>query len=419
MPDIISPNLATDFASRDYQRLTGQLTLSIMRRAPYADILSGGTFENAVSDEQRSVVSERAVVGQSLTVPQFVNDTDSCGLTGPAMQPGSTEYVTRLGTLRGQGPRICVKGMRSAFQSSYAAAQDSMQKQLLMVGNADVRAQLFLGSGVKAKVQTGVPFEAMISGDIQQMNVSVNNATPPNSALTFSFLQYLNQFAIEDLTCEPWEAVDMEGNAIGTVAKFIGSQAIITQFRLEAQVRDDLRALTTGRYDLGESSITGYTWQGPLRGIALGIDSQPLRFNTFSTVGGQLIPTFIEPEIAVQVSKGWASRPNPAWRTAQFEVGFLCYSNSFTRLVPEQYMGVGDWKFPAQYSQGELEFIVIRDSLNPYADWGQHLYQIIRAYRPERPHAVIPILYQRCLPDLGLANCPLGSYSGYSGTYSF
>jgi hypothetical protein len=419
MPDIITPSLAQDFASRDYQRLTGQLTLSIMRRTPWADVLGGGTFENGLSDEQRSVVVERAVVGQSLTVPQFVNDTDACGLTGPAMQPGSTEYVTRLGTLRGQGPRICVKGMRSAFQNSYSAAQDSMQKQLLMLGNADIRAQLFLGSGIKAKVQTGIPFESMISGDIQRLNVSVNNSTPPDSTLTFSFLEYLNQFAIEDLTAEPFEAQDMEGAGVGTVGKFIGSQAIINTMRREAGVVADLRSLVTGRYDIGQESITGYTWQGPLRGIALGIDSQPLRFNAFVTVGGQLIPQFIEPEIAVQVSKGWASRPNAAWRTAQYEVGFMVYSNSFRRLVPEQYTGVGDWRFPAQYSQGELEFTVIRDSLNPYGDWGQHLFQIIRAYRPERPHAIIPILYKRCLPDLGLAACTVGSYSGYTGTYSF
>lgn len=419
MPDIITPSLATDFASRDYQRLTGQLTLSIMRRTPYNDVLDGGTFENAISDEQRSVVVERAVVGQSLTVPQFVNDTDSCGLTGPAMQPGSTEYITRLGTLRGQGPRICVKGMRSAFQNSYSAAQDSMQKQLLSLGNADVRAQIFLGSGIKAKVQTGVPFESMISGDIQRLNVSVNNATPPDSQLTFAFLEYFNTFAIEDLTLEPWDAMDLEGNPAGVMAKFIGSQAVISQMRKESGVREDIRALVTGRYDIGEKTILGYTWTGPFRGIGFGIDSQPLRFNTFATVGGQLIPQFIEPEIAVQVSKGWASRPNPAWRSAQYEVGFLLYRNSFRRLVPEAYTGVGDWRFPAQYSQGELEFLVIRDSLNPYGDWGQHFYQIIRAYRPERPHAVIPILYKRCLPDLGLAPCVIGSYSGYSGTYSF
>ena len=68
----------------------------------------------------------------------------------------------------------------------------------------------------------------------------------------------------------------------GTVAKFIGSQSQLNVFRDELNVHQDLQYLTTGRYEIGNESITGYSWEGPYRGIAFGIDQQPLRFNTFT-----------------------------------------------------------------------------------------------------------------------------------------
>jgi hypothetical protein len=61
----------------------------IMRRAPYNDILDGGVFENAISDQQRNVVVERPILGQSLVLPEYVNDTDSCGTFGQISQVDS------------------------------------------------------------------------------------------------------------------------------------------------------------------------------------------------------------------------------------------------------------------------------------------------------------------------------------------
>jgi hypothetical protein len=408
---IVTPIQATDFANRDNNRLVGQITTLIMRRAPFNDVLDGGIFENAISDQQRNVVVERPILGQSLVLPEYINDTDSCGTFGQIAQVGTTEYITRLGTLRGRGPKVCVKQMRSAFQNSYVAVQDSLQKQLLYLNNCDVRSQLFLHSGFKVKINQGRTFEQMVNGDVQMIDVPVNDSTPPDANLTFSFLQYLLVFSHETLLCESFESEK------GTVAKFIGSQNQLNVFRDELNVHQDLQYLTTGRYELGNESITGYTWEGPYRGIAFGIDQQPLRFNTFTVLNGQLIPQFIEPEIAVPVTTGFGARTNPAWLYAQFEVGFLMFANSFRRLVPEQYLGVGDWKFPAQFAQGELEFTVIRDNdCNTYGDYGYHIYQMIRAYRPERPHAVIPIMYKRCNPTFNFLTCP--SYPGTASGYS-
>jgi hypothetical protein len=408
---MITPQQALDFASRDINRLVGNITLLLMRRAPYNDLLEGGTFENGISDQQRNVVIERPVLGQSLVMPEFDADLNVCGALGEVAEVGSTEYVTQLGTLRGRGPKVCVKTMRSAFQNSYAAVQDGLQKQLLYLANVDVRSTLFMRSGVKAKLQTGLTFEQMINGDVQQIDVSFNNSNLPNATLTMEFLQYLIAWAHEELLAEPYESDR------GAVAKVIASQATLNYMRNEAGIHQDFIGLTTGRYDIGEETITGYTWEGPYLGAAFGIDQQPLRFNNFTTINGQTVPNLIEPEIAVPVTNGYASRANPAYRLAQYEIALVVFANSFRRLVPEQYLGVGEWRFPAQYSQGELEFVVLRDNdCNQFGDFGYHLYQMIRGYRPERPHAVIPVAFQRPFPSFNFT--AQTSYPGTSTLFS-
>src|SRR6476659_3364713 len=174
---LLTPQQSVDFASRDINRLVGNITLLLMRRAPYADCLEGGTFENGISDQQRNVVIERPILGQSLVMPEFDADLSTCGTLGEVAEVGSTEYVTQLGTLRGRGPKICVKQMRSAFQNSYAAVQDGLQKQLLYLANVDVRSTLLMRSGVKAKTNTGRSFESMINGDVQQIDVGFVDST--------------------------------------------------------------------------------------------------------------------------------------------------------------------------------------------------------------------------------------------------
>jgi hypothetical protein len=100
-----------------------------------------------------------------------------------------------------------------------------------------------------------------------------------------------------------------------------------------------------------------------------------------------------------------------------FEVGFLIFANSFMRQVPDNYTGVGDMQFPTKYAQGELEFVVLRDNdCNTWGDYGYHIYEITRAYRPQRPHAIMPICYKRCSQQFNLVPCT--GYSPYSATDS-
>jgi hypothetical protein len=69
---------------------------------------------------------------------------------------------------------------------------------------------------------------------------------------------------------------------------------------------------------------------------------------------------------------------------------------------------------------GELEWhYQIDNQCNQWGDFGWHKYQITRAYRPLRPQHIIPILYKRCIADLGLVNCATTDASSYTGADSF
>jgi hypothetical protein len=55
---------------------------------------------------------------------------------------------------------------------------------------------------------------------------------------------------------------------------------------------------------------------------------------------------------------------------------------------------------------GELTWHYQLDNdCNQFGDFGWHLYEITRAYRPVRPHAVLPILFQRCDPYANPVPC--------------
>ena len=405
---LVTPRQAQDFGNKDISRITGNVLRLLVRRSPYIDILDGGTFPNGVSIDQRAIIMERPVMNISLVQPAFTDDILMCGNTGTQASVGSTEYTTRLQSIRGVGPKLCVKQMRENFQESYIATQDALQKQILYIMNVDVRSTLLLRSGVKCNVSSTQPFENMVSGDAQRIDTVFRDYWYPDSPLSFKLLKYAANYMHEDLLAEPFDSDK------GVVAKWIGSLQSIENMRDELGVHQDLQYLTTGRYEIGTEGVSAYAWEGPYRGLVFGIDQQPLRFNTW---GPNLLPQFIEPEISVPTTIGVGARANPAYRSALYEVGFLVFANSFMRQVPDNYTGVGDMQFPTKYAQGELEFVVLRDNdCNTYGDYGYHIYQMIRAYRPERPHAVIPIMYKRCNPTFNFLTCPSypGSASGYS-----
>jgi hypothetical protein len=390
MSDCISLAAVQEFASKDVNRIIGQIGRVLARKSPYINSIDGGTLPN-VSDVVRSVVEEMAVPNASLASPNFVNDVTLCGQGNPPDQVGSTEYQFQLQSLRGAGPRVCVKTARTAFKGSYLQAQISLEKSILQIINADIRYQYLLQSGLKFTVNNAASFSSSLAGDMQQINTQFVQ-TLPNAPMNFKTLYKIGSFMREEMLAEPFATRD------GEFFQVMASADQIENFRNDADVKEDLIGLTTGSFKLGEESISGYQFMG-YRGFAFGIDQQPLRARGFDANGNL---DLVNPIISVPVTNGFAQRRNPDWVNAEYEVMFVIAGEAFKRLVPESYTGEGTFKFAPQLAMGELEWTYFRDNdCNLYGDFGQHIYQISRAIQPIRPQNVCAIVYKRC-PFAGL-----------------
>jgi hypothetical protein len=383
-----------DFASKDVNRIIGQIGRVLARKSPYVNSIDGGTLPN-VSDVVRSVVEEMAVPAASLAAPTFVNDTTLCGVGATPDQVGSTEYQFQLQTLRGAGPRVCVKQARTAFKGSYLQAQVSLEKTILQLINADIRYQYLIQSGIKYVSNSTRSFSQNLTGDMQQINTQFA-AILPDAPMNFKSLYRIGTFLREEMLAEPFASKD------GEFFQVLASADQIEVFRNDADVKEDLLYLSAGSFKLGEESISGYQFMG-YRGFAFGIDQQPLRATGFDGSGNLVL---VNPIVSTAVTNGFAQRRNPAWVSAPYEVMFVIAGEAFKRLIPEQYVGEGTFKFAPQLAMGELEWTYFRDNdCNLYGDYGQHIYQISRAIQPIRPQNVCAIVYKRCPFDGVAAAC--------------
>jgi len=389
MSDCISLAAVQNFAAKDVNRIIGQIGRVLARKSPYINSIDGGTLPN-VSDVVRSVVQEMAVPAASLASPSFANDTTLCGVGATPDQVGSTEYQFQLQTLRGAGPRVCVKTSRTAFKGSYLQAQISLEKTILQLINADIRYQYLIQSGIKYVSNSTRTFTQNLTGDMQAINTKFATGILPDSPMNFKTLYRIGTFMREEMLAEPFGTKD------GEFFQVMASADQIENFRNDADVKEDLVALTTGSFKLGEDSIKGYQFFG-YRGFAFGIDQQPLRASGYDGSGDLVL---INPIVSTAVTNGFAQRRNPAWVSASYEVMFVIAGEAFKRLVPETYTGEGTFRFAPQLAMGELEWTYFRDNdCNLYGDFGQHIYQISRAIQPIRPQNVCAILYKRCPYD--------------------
>ena len=401
MPNDCIPLAAIqDFASKDVNRIIGQIGRVLARKSPYVNSIDGGTLPN-VSDVVRSVVEEMAVPASSLASPTFVNDTTLCGVGATPDQVGSTEYQFQLQTLRGAGPRVCVKQARTAFKGSYLQAQVSLEKTILQLINADIRYQYLIQSGIKYVSNSTRSFSQNLTGDMQQINTQFA-AILPDAPMNFKTLYRIGTFLREEMLAEPFASKD------GEFFQVLASADQIEVFRNDQDVKEDLLYLSAGSFKLGEESISGYQFMG-YRGFAFGIDQQPLRATGFDGSGNLVL---VNPIVSTAVTNGFAQRRNPAWVAAPYEVMFVIGGEAFKRLIPEQYVGEGTFKFAPQLAMGELEWTYFRDNdCNLYGDFGQHIYQISRAIQPIRPQNVCAIVYKRC-PFDGVASACSTSSTG-------
>lgn len=407
--DALSASSAVNFANSDTNRLVGQVAMFLAKRSPYLDTIEGGTLDNG-SDTVRSVVAEQAMPAASMVRPTFTSSTAACGTGGGIDSYGSTEFSFSLGNLRGRGPKVCVKTTRTAFKSAYPAAVNSLKQVLLAINNSDIRANYLDYSACKLSMASTVAFTTgSASGAFQGAINTIPgpslgwSTTAPDSGPSFRSIEYMGTFLRETFNVMPFDDGG-DGNM-----KVIAGQDVIQGFRDELDIREDVRAATTGRYSMGEETISGYRFSGPYHGNLFGVDPTPLRFNvsTWSATGGG--PTFIEPLVATQVTTStsgntqtYAARPNPSWIAATGEIMFLFGAQSFRRLVPS-YQKVEGWNFSDELVNGGLQWRLLSDAdANLFQDYILPIYEVERAFQPVSPHSVVAIAFKRATASLNL-----------------
>lgn len=365
---------------------------------PFANVVEGGTTPNNMGEQIRTLVTNRMVTNQSLVNPTFAATIDACGTVGPKAEFGQTVFTTSLETMRGQGPTICLNQSRYAVLDSYRIAEQNLKDAVKSLNAADIRSQLLALSGVKAVLYAdATSLGQLLSGGYNQVAVDFLGGVP-TSAVSHKFLVALCNYMRDNLSPEFF------GDGAGQHFVFISSSSQVEVLRNEAGVKADLLALVTGNDKGAQDEIKKYAFiDYPYRGIKLAIDQQPLRFNE---VDGDGFPVLIEPLVRTVTDYGVENATNADWVNADYEVGFLMSKGTFKRLVPERFVGEGSFKFDPQFVMGELNWHYVKDNVcNVWGDFGFHIYQIVRAFQPRRPHGVIPVLYKRCAEDLGLATC--------------
>lgn len=364
---------------------------------PYSNVLEGGTQEAHTGAVITTVVPERVVLNQSMTIPDTVLKTSLCGRTGPQAEYGMTQYTTQLRALDGKGPLLCVHQAFHLVERGLITMEEGLRNAVRDLNMADIRAQLLILSGLKfVMTASGSPLDFLTGGE-NQMQVDFEGSAP-SAELTHQALINLRNIMFEEMNVEPF------GSGDSAYMAFIGSMSIIEKMRNETGLKTETLAFVQGSDTDARAALRRYTFaQYPYRGIKTAIDPKPLRFNE---VDGDGFPILIEPyvEVATDTGSGW--RTNPAWRSAGMEVGFLIGRNTFRRIVPAQYTGDGKSTFPAQSTMGELKWVNPQTlECNVWQDYGQFVFRIIRAFEGIRPYAVMPILYKRCREDWGQTAC--------------
>lgn len=404
MGDCLTIQQANDFLSKDENRITGRIARSLAINSPFINLLETATFRAGVSDTQRSVRQEAVAPVLSQVAPAW--SAFACTKTPTEIQTGSTEFqYTPLSHLE-RGPKICVTQAFSSFKNAIRQTEMAIQDHVQTLWNSWIRYQLYLHSGTKATVASGLALSNLVSSGY---GTAFPLGITPNAAINFKFLKALaNHLTHALLAGDEFKF----GSGMQKHFRFISDQETVDALRAQADVRADLRYIAAGSFAKeGKDALLTYSYEGPYQGISFGVDQSCMRATGFNAATG--LPTFVEPFSSQATTKGTMRISNPAWLAAPYQVSFLVAKNSFVREIPEEFLGEGLTRFDRQFWGGKVVWHNQRDNdCNIKGDTGFHYYDLAAAMRPERPEFVIPIIHTRCTDDLGLVACtPQGYYS--------
>lgn len=399
----ISVDLASQFFSRDSQRLYGPIASSIQSEVPYIGCLKSGTFPAAVAATLLSVAQGRPYMGTSAANPSFTPMLNLCGSCSvPVDQNGTNQYSYDAEINNGISDKICLNQGFSAFMGSLMAQLEAYQKGVTELINADVRWQMFQRSGIKVVVQSGVPLSSMLTGGEYSIDTPVP-AVQSNATIPFALLQEINRYMRSTVRVQPF------GSGDDRHTRIIASPDLLDQYRNDlggaagpggANIVP-LGQVAAGGNEMAIKALTGYQFTPMYRGMKFGEDQIPLRLNWS---GGTYSP--VDPNAPYSATVGTVSIAAQAWIQASHEASFMFYDKSFERQVPAPWVGEGKAKFERQMFGGEIQFKNHPDmAANLWGDYGVMAYRIGRAFRPIYPWSVVTIISKRCAQNDNVVTC--------------
>lgn len=381
--------------------LRNEFVSFIALEEPFSNLIDGGTVDNNIGEEIKTLVTSRTVLNKSLTEPQFTALSAACLLGSDAAEYGQTEFTTKLEIDNGRGPNICTNQARNTVEESFRIQTENLRNAIKTYIAADNRGAVMRLSGLKAVAYAGGNPWNTTNGGYNQVQAAFPNAGLPTAAISFKYVKGLTNRMRDEFSPELFGS--------GSDSHFVLSagMGILDVLREETGLKADLHAVVQGGSGDARSALERFAFiDYNVRGLKFAIDQQPLRFDTVNGVG---YPNWIEPLIRTSTDFGVESRVNPDWVNAKYEAAMLWSKGAFKRLVPKSYVGEpgSGMKFPAQMYFGQIQWHnVVDNSCNEWGDIGWHKWRIARAFQARRPHGVVPILFKRCNEDYGLGTCP-------------
>jgi hypothetical protein len=394
-----------NFAARNDAKIVMAITLQRMKADPWATILESGTWIGNEADTHTVVVGRNAAPANptDTVIPEFTDVAQSCGQFPAPDLVGSTEFHFKLKRHKGVGPLVCLYQGVDAFEQSYDMAAKSLANLVTMKINGDNRNIVLQLSGMKAVVNNTVNFVDTLNGNAYLVAQPFKPGLTPNTVPTFAYIKKLSQFMTTELNVPEFTAdTGRSGSPIPANTKVIAGEEILEQFRNEIGVTESTGFLTAGGFKIGEKQVLSYVWEGPVRGVGFAKDPQPIRLATWPANGVITAANVVPPELPANLHNGTGNVPNPLYWTAPYEILFLVAGKgAFVREVLKGSgtitLGNSSFKFPDQYTAGQLKFFVPQGACDAFGEHGFHTYQILRAIRPQHPHFIVPVGFNRCL----------------------